>query len=294
MSGIRIPLFTVLLFVFLTLSLTANPFLGDREGPVPARQPGGNLPDRLIETQLEFRRAIGELFTRLSAEEEDNVGLTASLAGFAFLYGLIHVLGPGHRKTVVFSLFLVRKTGWGEPVLAGFLSALLHGFSAVGLVLAFKSLSARLFLNRVNEGALYLEGFTYLLLALFALILFLHELLHLKSAAGDDPGEAGLYSTVAAASLFPCPAALMILTFSLTIERLSLGIIAVAALSVGMGVVVSASGLLARLGREALFHLIKEKGERLRLAGSLLELTAYLFLVLFSLWMALPFLDNFL
>ncbi|MBN2628354.1 MAG: hypothetical protein JXA95_16940 [Spirochaetales bacterium] len=294
MSGFKFILIGTLFFLLLNLSLTANPFLGDGEGPTSARQSGGNLPDRLIETQLEFRRAIGDLFSRLSNEEESYGGLVVSLAGFAFLYGLIHALGPGHRKTVVFSLFLARKTGWGEPVLAGFLSALLHGFSAVGLVLAFKSLSARLFLNRVNEGALYLEGFTYLLLALFALILFLHELLHLKSAAGEEPGEAGLYSTVAAASLFPCPAALMILTFSLTIERLSLGIIAVAALSVGMGVVVSASGLLARLGREALFHLIKEKGKRIRLMGSLLELSAYLFLILFSLWMALPFLGNFL
>ncbi len=283
----RAPL--LLLFLLLGLSpLAANPFLGTPEGPAPARQPSRAVPAGLIEAQMAFREEIARIFTR----EEGPVLLP--LLGFGFLYGLLHALGPGHRKTVVFSLFLARKTFPGEPFLAGFLSALLHGFSAVGLVLAYRTVAARLFLSRVDRASVYLEGSTYLLLAALALVLFIIEFRggsHGKESTGK---ETGLYSTVAAASLFPCPAALMILTFSLTMDRLFLGILAVAALSSGMGLIVSAAGVAARLGREALFHRLKEKERAIGRIGRVLELGGYGFLLLFSLWMALPFLDNFI
>ena len=66
---------------------------------------------------------------------------------FSFLYGLIHAVGPGHRKALTFSLFLGQETRWKEPLSAGFLSAGLHGGLTLFLLLIFYAISK----NRLNK-----------------------------------------------------------------------------------------------------------------------------------------------
>jgi len=78
---------------------------------------------------MRFREAMADLFSDL--KEEKSPAVLAGLPGAGFLYGILHALDPGHRKTVMFSLFAARKARWYEPLAAGFLSALLHGMSAV-------------------------------------------------------------------------------------------------------------------------------------------------------------------
>jgi nickel/cobalt exporter len=284
-----------LLITCIGLSLSANPFLGAPQGPTPVRPPSRSIPKKIVDAQLQFKEKMGHLFSKLTDNEETSQGIPVliSLLGIGFLYGVLHALGPGHRKTVIFSLFLARKTFPMEPLMAGFLSSFLHGFSAVGIIFIYRTLTARIFLEKVDSASIYLEGITYLLLALLALILLILEIANHGKNKEKEGNEPGLYSTIAAASLFPCPIAIMILVFSLTIDYFFIGILIVIALSLGMGVVISAAGFFARLSRVALFSKFITNQERIKTVGKVLEMGSYLFLILFSLWMALPFMENF-
>lgn len=276
----------LLLFTLCGSILFANPFLGGADvGPEPVRPPSRPASEKLIDRQLEFRESVADLFATWR-DGGRSAQVLLPLMALSFLYGLFHAAGPGHRKTVIFSLFLGRRSRWWEPAAAGFLSGGLHGVSAIFLVLLFKSLAGRIFLNRVDKSSIYLEGFTYLGLALLALALLILSF----KPHGEDRKNRGLYSTIAVSSAFPCPAAVLILTFSLTQGLLPLGIVSAGVLSLGMGLVVTAVGYLARTGRETLFLALKRRKGLLETLSHGAERGAYLFLILFSLWMAFPFL----
>ncbi|MDC7220064.1 MAG: hypothetical protein PQJ59_08995 [Spirochaetales bacterium] len=282
-------LLLLFMLIFFSLKLTANPFIKpqDQNQPAPVRPPSYSAPSSIIEGQYRFREAIAAHLSDWKENRGPRSFFSLALAGF--IYGILHALGPGHRKTVIFSLFITREARFYEPIAGGFLSALLHGLSAAVVILSFRSLSNRLFLDKVNVTSLYLEGITYLLLALLAIGLLLYELLHHHNN-NENKTNRSLYGTIALTSAFPCPAAVMILVFSLSMDLLPLGIITVGALSLGMGITISAIGFLAWSGRTGLMGRLKNKEKLLFRISHLFEAAGYLFLILFSLWMALPFL----
>ena len=55
----------------------------------------------------------------------------------SFVYGVIHALGPGHGKSIVFSYFLSRPGRYVHGVLMGNVITFVHVFSAVAIVLGF-------------------------------------------------------------------------------------------------------------------------------------------------------------
>ncbi|MDC7224630.1 MAG: hypothetical protein PQJ60_12875 [Spirochaetales bacterium] len=290
MFSSRIRIITGILFLC-ALQLWANPFVKPREEkvPDPVRPPSFSASSRLIDAQLRFRESMGNFFDRW--KEDQSAGALLSLAAAGFLYGVLHALGPGHRKMVMFSLFMARKARFHEPLLAGLLSAFLHGMSAAGIIFIFRSLSNRLLVERVNITTLYLEGFTYLLLVLMAVVLLVLDIRSHSHGHGEGEGKnRSLYGTIAVTSLFPCPAAVMILIFSLTLDLFVLGLVAVAALSLGMGLTISLVGYIAWSGRTSLMNRLAGREKLIGRISHILEGAGYTFLILFSLWMSLPFL----
>ena len=232
-------------------------------------------------------------------------GSASALAAFllaALLYGILHAAGPGHRKTVVFSLFLGRRAAAWEPAAAGFLSAGIHAASG-GFLIAVLSLArgALAGLGEAEAAGSWLDGLTFGLLVLASLGLAGAKLASIArgragAAAPEGPGAAGpgragrgLYGTVALASLVPCPGAVMLLLFAAYAGHPWLGAAGLLAMSLGMGLVVSASAYLAYCGREGLFRGLKARESTVGLVSELLELASYLLVLGFSLYMAWPF-----
>jgi len=284
----------------------ANPFLSgssSSEGaavqPQPVRPPVLQGPGELGALQMKIRNRLAEIFV---PSGQATPALRAALLLTALAYGFLHALGPGHRKTVVFTLFLSRKTRWWEPAAAGFLSAGAHGGMGIFLILLLRMLNPLSLLQDTENASRYLEGGTYLALALVGTVFLAGALKQLirgehrhhhdggnHGAGTVARGSRGIYLTVLTASLFPCPGSILILLFSLSLGEIGWGILAVLFLSLGMGVTITGAALLARTGREGLFRRLgaREKGAA-RLSAAL-ESGAYLFLVGFSLWMAAPF-----
>lgn len=272
----------LLLTVLPSFYLTANPFLGNTEKEQPVVRPpssGGFM----VETQLKFREILADKLEGF--EEGSNPALYFPLLGAAFLYGILHAAGPGHRKTVIFSLFLSRKTRWYEPLAASFVSAGVHGGTAVILILLFQLLFNSIRSADVQNISSWLEGISYSLLMLLALWFLFRR----HSHRHDREIHGNIYGTLAASSFFPCPGVIMIMTFSAALGVLKTGILAVISLSAGMGATISLAAYLAYFGRESLFLLLKEKERFVERTTAILEKGSYLFLFIFSLWMAYPF-----
>ncbi|WP_168203303.1 nickel/cobalt transporter [Oceanispirochaeta crateris] len=289
---------SVLIFLMMIAGLyaQANPFLGNNEGKkTPSVRPPGHA-GFLIEQQLEFRDRIGNML--LESQEKNDSALLIGILGLAFLYGILHSAGPGHRKTVIFSVFLSRKAKWYEPLAAAMMSAGAHASAAVFLVLFFQYVFQKMASVQINNISQYMEGISFILLFVLSLYFSIKVVIRLikKEAHHHGPKEKdkNLYSTLLISSFFPCPGVIMILSFSIALGLLKLGILSIIALSLGMGLTISLVAYLAYFGRTGLFNVFKKKEKRLESISAYLELSSFLFLSLFSLWMAFPFILAFL
>lgn len=302
MSGTR-PIKLILAFFLITaiaLPLFANPFLSGNDGTSseqpdekqiePVRPPSIQGPRGIGTLQLKLKEKLGEIFV---PSENATFKMRMLLILISMAYGIIHALGPGHRKTIIFTLFLSQKTKWWEAPAAGFLAAGAHGGAGIVLILLLKIFTPRSILQGSEKVTIILEGVTYLAVSLVALYLVIKAVRELIQGShhhhhGDERNK-GIYATILTSSLFPCPGSILILLFSLSLGEIAWGIIAVIALSFGMGLTITAIAFLARTGREGFFNRLKSHEKLAVRMGSLMEGGAYLFLLIFSLWMAMPF-----
>ena len=286
----------IIMILILLSSIThlySNPFLNSsKSDEIPiVRTSNTPSPELLVELQMQFRSKMAELIIDIKENKSNDALFMLILLGF--LYGIVHAAGPGHRKTVLFSIFLSNKSRWWEPALAGTLSAFLHGFSGIALILVFKEFSSRFLSKKVDLVSSYMETFSFFLLLSIALLLFIFKLISIIKLRKEPNGQnisktKSFYYTIIFTSLFPCPGAILILILSLSLNVLNIGILTVIFLSIGMGLTISITGYLGRGGRLGLFKILKSKENILKYISNYLELFGYLFLFIFSIWMLFP------
>jgi ABC-type nickel/cobalt efflux system permease component RcnA len=284
----------VLLFVPCN-DISANPFLSsDNNKPAYAPPPvyGGRI-DYFVTMQFEYREKVAHYLRGI--KDSGTAGFLLMFIAVSFLYGLFHAAGPGHRKTVVFSLFFSRRARWFEPACAGFLSSLVHAGTSIAIISLLYIIQARVISLAESENIYALmEGVTFIILAVMSILLIANALFRLVKRGGDSSAVKthSLYVMVVVSSLVPCPGAAMLMLLSLYAGMLWAGIVGVLAMSVGMGVVISLSGYLAYTGRSGLFFRLKKREHALIKVSALLEILSYGIILLFSLFMAWPFIRS--
>lgn len=217
----------------------------------------------------------------------------------SFLYGILHAIGPGHRKTIVFSLYIARKAAWWEPAFTGFALSALHGGCAILLMLIFKGVSGSI-AAETDMWATYLEGFSYILVIATAFVLLIKETFEftktykLRNVVCDsnknliiENGKSLIPFLISGA--YPCPGAILVLVLSFTLDILPLGIIAVLCMSLGMSIPIIGAGYLAWFGRKGLFSVLKEKQHITAIVAYAIETFGYILLIGFSIYIGLPF-----
>lgn len=287
-THMRIILFSLFFLLISTLQIWGNPFRGGPDEPTAQVAVSGPTAEGLAIKQLDLRNRMADLL--LALKEGRSSRLLLILYTLSFLYGGLHASGPGHRKTVVFSLFLSRDAKLWEPMAYGFLLAILHGGSAVLLILLYKSTAGPLLSRNLNTATLQMEGWAYTLLVLVSLILLLGSIRHAVKGHGDSRSGNRSLMAIALTGFFPCPGAIMILVFTLTQDLLPLGIITVLVMSAGMALPISLAGYLAYFGKKGVFTALKSREKIVHKTAAAMELTGYSFLLFFSFFMALPFL----
>jgi nickel/cobalt transporter (NicO) family protein len=255
------------LFPDLAVAQGNNPFTGS--GGFDAGVPRGALGGFLGRVQLQLQDAVGRLLRALQGEGD--AGVIPAVIGLSILYGVVHALLPGHRKTLLFSYFLSSDARPVHAVIAGSLLGVLHAFAAVVLVvggyylleLSLSGTIARVdvFMQRVSAVLILILGAVLLFLKIRELI---HEASHehehivegLKPIAkeidpdGIDPSRQLLYDhkrefsarderarglpAIIISGIIPCPGSALVLLFSLSVGVLWAGVIAVTSISIGM------------------------------------------------------------
>jgi ABC-type nickel/cobalt efflux system permease component RcnA len=267
-------------------ALSANPFMGQagqaQVNPVRA----GATMGALVRGQLDLRDKLAKAFEHW--DQARSSGLLLSILLIAFAYGVLHALGPGHRKTVAFSIYIARKAPWWEPMATSFALAGLHGGTAIALLFIFKNVAGAIS-GSTNTVSTMMEGLAYCLLILMALGLLTHSVI--SAATGKKHVDDNLsLGAMILSGVYPCPGAILVLVLSLTLNILGLGSLAVIAMSLGMSVPILAFAYLGWFGRAGLFARLKGNQAVIEKVSYGAEIVGFSVLLLFSVYIALPFL----
>jgi nickel/cobalt transporter (NicO) family protein len=263
----------------------ANPFTG-KPGP-SAEAPGETLaPPVEIERawapvaylgrafltfQREANRMIAQHMRAIRAGET-SVPLLVGI-GLAFLYGVVHALGPGHGKLVVISYFLSREARIGRGLLMGLQIAIFHVLSAM-VVVALADLLLRQAFGGPPAEVAGVRLASYGLIGLIGMVMLgqaarrswlrrhgvevsyaccdhgsgPHGHHHARSEAGARAKEGALSLGV---GLVPCTGAVLILLYALANGILLAGVLLVVAIAAGMAITMSVLGVLSVVAHRA-------------------------------------------
>jgi nickel/cobalt transporter (NicO) family protein len=189
------------------------------------------------------------------------------LAGLlvAFVYGVIHVLGPGHGKFVVMSYFLSREARWWRGLVMGLQIAVTHVASAL-VLMAMADVTARVALGGSGDGLRSVKLVSYGVTSLIGLGILVSAVRRARQGRHLDTIDAcchqhgGAQQGIAsvAVGLLPCTGAALIMLYAMANDILWAGIAMVSAIAVGMTVTMTTLGIAGMSARAALLRRWRE------------------------------------
>ncbi|NNM54991.1 MAG: hypothetical protein HKM05_09745 [Spirochaetales bacterium] len=225
---------------------------------------------------------------------------------FSFLYGALHVLLPGHQKSVIGAYFLSENARYGQGFLVGILFALAHGVSVTITLLVLRFVLRLAVGTSLAVATQFLQGFAVIGVVSVASVLVVRRLSQWKEVSRlsaldkmrqtlgfdwHDRLETSyepvpwrrLLPFLFFAAVLPCPGSLLVLLFALGLGAPVLGLISVGAISLGMAVSLTLLSLaviaVKKSGRQ------RVRSGRGRITVLVLELASLAALLGFSLLM---------
>jgi ABC-type nickel/cobalt efflux system permease component RcnA len=232
----------------------------------------------LVTQQRQVNRLINTQLAAIKRGENDGA-LWGGLL-IAFLYGVFHVAGPGHGKTVIAGYFLGHHASWGRGIAMACWMALSHVVAAIAIVLVLHVILSHSFATPVDE-MMWLRFVSYGAIVLIGLAMLVetwrgkavigcshdhgnhdhgchshHDHDHGGHSHDDHRHEhqghshtislRGDQSLLAiAAGFVPCSGAILILVFCLTNSLIWQGVVMTLMIALGMAVTLSAIGLFS-------------------------------------------------
>lgn len=262
----------------------ANPFTSNKSSPTPVLQEKPD--DFVITTMTTLSNKLAGYIDEWKQTGHIHTILLILLISFA--YGFIHALAPGHRKIVVFSYFLAKKSRFIEPLFVSLALAFVHAFTALLLLFIFSGVSGALSVA-TNNASIYLEGITYIILILISIYGFIEGVISLLRTSHSEEKKKISLVGVILSGLYPCPAALLILVFTVNLNCLWLGVFAILSLSLGMSIPIMISAYLAWCGRTTLVKKLTYNESTIKRISSVLQILAFALLLYISVKISLPF-----
>ncbi|MCT4627586.1 hypothetical protein [Halodesulfovibrio sp.] len=179
---------------------------------------------------------------------------------FSFLYGIIHALGPGHGKSIVFSYFLGRKGTMLKGVIMGHLLTAVHTLSAIIVVLGAYFLLNLKGSRALSSASAPLQTTSYYLIIGLGIFILLHALYEVlprnnKKHAPKEANTKGIVTVAVISGLVPCPGAALLLSFALSLNLLTTGLLGTLFFTMGMGITTSLFGFFSIHSRKILMHV---------------------------------------
>ncbi|MGA2761923.1 MAG: hypothetical protein ABSG17_01020 [Spirochaetia bacterium] len=212
------------------------------------------------------------------------------VVALALAYGIFHAAGPGHGKTIVSSFLLANEGKIRQSFIIGYLVAAVHALSALTVVLILYYVIRGIFATGVEQANHYIQVITFAVITLIGGVMLVRRSLgkgHSHGlethAHGDhdhqaEPGAEGvrrgltmrnLLGIAVPAGVIPCPGAVAVVLFALSLHMLAVSILAVSSISVGMGTTISATGALVILVKRGAIRAVagahdKERDSKIR------------------------------
>jgi len=203
----------------------------------------------------------------------------------SFLYGAVHAIGPGHGKSIILSYLMSYRGSTLKGIMTGALAAFCHGLSAIILVLAIYYLSIKRLTTTFDMVSSRLMTISYMLIIALGIMLFsmrVYELIKTRGSYGSskDKGIGSPFVMILSLGLVPCPGAMILLLFFLSIKLLHIGIWMAVCMSAGMALSIALVALLGLGTKNALFNVPHRQGTIQRALLSLLEIGAPVIIIM--------------
>lgn len=238
---------------------------------------------------LESIEKIKGLF--ISIKDEKNPMTYLVLLFFAFVYGVIHAMGPGHGKTLVASYFLANERSYSKALFISLAIGVVHTFSAFILTLIIYFTLSTLLSQFMDDALFYTTKVSaFIIIAIALYLLYKKYTLYKKlskfsfttspthiASCGCSSCKVDKNSTdialIISAGIIPCPGTTTLFIFAISTGLFYAGFISALVMSLGMSSVIYVSALLSTLVREKALH----SSERLK---KYLEYLSLLFILI--------------
>lgn len=178
-------------------------------------------------------------------KEQNTSGLLISISFIAFIYGILHAMGPGHGKSVISSWIISQQRTRSEVLCAAIFAAVFHALSA-GLIVGGSYIVLGKFAS-VSTQSLnsYLQIIAAILVICIGLMMLVRQFQGQDSTQpSKNPQSRNPFFIALSIGIVPCPVTSVILIFCLTLGLIWQGILLVLSFAIGMGVSLIAVSLL--------------------------------------------------
>ncbi len=220
-----------------------------------------------------LQRELNKLLSTFSRKitQEHDLGLFFLLLGLTLVYGLVHAIGPGHGKTIVVSYTLSNPMEVKQGIWLGIFISVIHTLSAVLLVSLLYFFLESTYSHYAQEPKRIISLVSYGLIAamgMFLLIMTIVRDVLRKKKIGDNPKHESLSKDhkiknliipAFIVGLVPCEGAILILVFSISISAYWLGILLTAAMSIGMALTISMTGIITLYSKKGALKLLSSR-----------------------------------
>ncbi len=186
--------------------------------------------EKNTDQQREIRRSISLKLREYKTNRSSKVLFLA--LGIAFLYGIIHSLGPGHGKVFLVSQVIGSKVKYANIVASSFLFAFLHSLSGLTLVAILKLLSMSLFRDS-TRFSIIAQNISFGIIILLGIYILIKAILNKSSRDHSHEGK-NLFLTAIMIGFVPCPGSIIIAVYAMKMGVYSTGVLMVIAMALGM------------------------------------------------------------
>jgi nickel/cobalt transporter (NicO) family protein len=193
----------------------------------------------------------GGLLAGFAARADLSAGLIALMVVAAIGVGAVHSLGPGHGKSLIGAYLIGSGGTLRQAVAVGAAVSVMHTASVLGLGILVLSAERFLAPERVYPWLGLASGLVALGLGTVLLVSRVHAFSARRAHGHDHPhadrpiSRRGLLALAFAGGILPSPSALVVLLGSVSIGRTALGLVLIAAFSIGLAASLVAVGALA-------------------------------------------------
>ena len=236
---------------------------------------------KLVSLQYELNSYISS--TIRSLNDENSLGVSLLVLAIAFMYGLVHAIGPGHGKALVALYFTSNQSSYKKAFKMGYMISIIHALSALiftfGIFFIIKHMFRQKF-SEFSDISMLISAVMIMLVGLYLLYeAYKERKIKERKLQKSHKSE---YAVAFSAGVVPCPGVMTIVLFCIVLGHYALGVMAAIAMSVGMGLTISLAGIFSIALNKKVSGFLEGKTYVLEMFGAMLVFMLGLFLLLAS------------